>query len=152
MYTCYIQSFKILASFCSCAGWFESYLAKHSLEDTFSRDVAHIRLKCRVLKSFDKLPGDCRTTAWSKKKKKNAIWLHLANCLKASVKTKLMHYWFKSITQHSMSEAVYFEFKNTSLYIFFNVLCCGHIINCLYLWYFTNFNVQLWCHRWTHEY
>ena len=25
MYTCYIQSFKILASFCSSAGWFESY-------------------------------------------------------------------------------------------------------------------------------
>ena len=34
--------------------------------------------------------------------------------------------------QHSMSEAVYFKFKNTSLYIFFNVLCCGHIIICLY--------------------
>ena len=25
IYTCYIQSFKILASFCSWAGWFESY-------------------------------------------------------------------------------------------------------------------------------
>ena len=41
MYSCYIQSFKILASFCSWAGWFESYLSKIP-EDTFSRDVAHL--------------------------------------------------------------------------------------------------------------
>ena len=38
MYTCYIQSFKILASFCGWAGWFESYLVKIP-KDTFSRDV-----------------------------------------------------------------------------------------------------------------
>ena len=41
MYTCYIQSFEILASFCSWAGWFEPYLVENP-EDTFSRDVAHI--------------------------------------------------------------------------------------------------------------
>ena len=41
MYTCYIKSFKILASFCSWAGWFESYLSKIP-KDTFSRDVAHL--------------------------------------------------------------------------------------------------------------
>ena len=41
MYTCYIQSFKILASFCSWAGWFESYLVEDP-QDTFSRDVAHV--------------------------------------------------------------------------------------------------------------
>ena len=29
MYTCYIQSCKILASFCSWAGWFESYLVEN---------------------------------------------------------------------------------------------------------------------------
>ena len=29
MYTCYIQSFKILASFCSWAGWFKSYLVEN---------------------------------------------------------------------------------------------------------------------------
>ena len=29
-----------------------------------------------------------------------------------------------------MSEAVYFKFKNTSSYIFFNVLYCFHIIHC----------------------
>ena len=28
MYICHIQNFKILASFCSCAGWFESYLVE----------------------------------------------------------------------------------------------------------------------------
>ena len=41
MYTCYIQSFKILASFCSLAGWFDLTWSKIP-EDTFSRDVAHI--------------------------------------------------------------------------------------------------------------
>ena len=41
MYTCYIQSFKILASFSSGAGWFVSYLVGNP-EDRFSRDVAHI--------------------------------------------------------------------------------------------------------------
>ena len=39
MYTCYIQSFKFLASFCSWAGWFE-YTWSKIPEDTFSRDVA----------------------------------------------------------------------------------------------------------------
>ena len=29
IYTCYIESFKILASFCSWAGWFESYLVEN---------------------------------------------------------------------------------------------------------------------------
>ena len=43
MYTCYIQSFKILASFCGWAGWCESYLVKNP-QDTFSHDVAHILL------------------------------------------------------------------------------------------------------------
>ena len=43
MYTCYIQSFKILASFCSWAGWFESYLVEIP-KDTFSRDVAQIKM------------------------------------------------------------------------------------------------------------
>ena len=28
MYSCYIQSFKSLASFCSWAGWFESYMVE----------------------------------------------------------------------------------------------------------------------------
>ena len=37
MYTCYIQIFKILASLCSWADWFETYL-----EETFSRDVAQL--------------------------------------------------------------------------------------------------------------
>ena len=37
MYTCYMPSFKILASLCSLAVWVESYLV-----DTFSRDVAHM--------------------------------------------------------------------------------------------------------------
>ena len=41
MYICYIQSFKILASFCSWAGWFESYLAE-TPEDTFSCDDAQM--------------------------------------------------------------------------------------------------------------
>ena len=49
----------------------------------------------------------------------------------------LNYHWFKSIMQHSMSEAVYFKFKNTSSYIFFNVLYCFHIIHCLYWWFFT---------------
>ena len=36
MCTCYIQSFKILASFCSWAGWFESYLVENSRRDVFA--------------------------------------------------------------------------------------------------------------------
>ena len=41
MYTCYTQRLRILASFSSWVGWFESYLVKIS-EDTFSRDVAQL--------------------------------------------------------------------------------------------------------------
>ena len=36
MYTCYIQSFKILASFCSWAGWFESYLVENLRRHVFA--------------------------------------------------------------------------------------------------------------------
>ena len=39
MYTCGIQSIKILASFCCWADWFESYLVE---KDMFSYDVAHM--------------------------------------------------------------------------------------------------------------
>ena len=43
MYTCYSQNFKTLASLCSRAGRFESYLVGNP-EGRFSRDVAHIVL------------------------------------------------------------------------------------------------------------
>ena len=39
-YSCYYQNFKTLASFCSLAGRFESYLVAN-VEWRFSRDVAH---------------------------------------------------------------------------------------------------------------
>ena len=39
----YIQKFKPLASFCGCAGRFESYLVENP-EDGFSREVAQIPL------------------------------------------------------------------------------------------------------------
>ena len=39
--SCYIRNFKPLASFCGCAGRFESYLVKNS-EGRFSGDEAHI--------------------------------------------------------------------------------------------------------------
>ena len=44
IYTCYIQSLKILACFCGCAGRFVSYLVANP-EDRFSRDEAHIICK-----------------------------------------------------------------------------------------------------------
>ena len=37
----YIQNFKLLASFCSWADWFESYLVENP-EDRFSRDGAQL--------------------------------------------------------------------------------------------------------------
>ena len=43
MYTYYIQSSKILASFCSWAGWLDLTWSKIP-EDMFSRDVAHLKL------------------------------------------------------------------------------------------------------------
>ena len=36
MYTCYIQRFKILASFCGWAGWFESYLVENPRRHIFA--------------------------------------------------------------------------------------------------------------------
>ena len=39
----YIQNFKALASFCGCAGRFESYLVENP-EDRFSHDEAHLLL------------------------------------------------------------------------------------------------------------
>ena len=36
MCTCYTQSFKILASFCSWAGWFESYLVENPRRQVFA--------------------------------------------------------------------------------------------------------------------
>ena len=44
MYTCSIQSFKILASFCNCADRFVCYLVGNP-EDWFTRAVAHIELE-----------------------------------------------------------------------------------------------------------
>ena len=41
MYACSYQSFKILSSFCSWAGWFESYVVANP-EDTYSRDVVQL--------------------------------------------------------------------------------------------------------------
>ena len=41
--SCYVQNLKALASFCSWAGRFESYLVTNH-EDRFSRDVAHLCL------------------------------------------------------------------------------------------------------------
>ena len=37
MYTCFVQSFKILASFCSWAGWFESHLVENPRRHVFAR-------------------------------------------------------------------------------------------------------------------
>ena len=51
MNTCYIQSFKIQASFCSWAGWFESYRSNIP-EDMFSCDVAQYAQT--ILKFSDK--------------------------------------------------------------------------------------------------
>ena len=39
------ENFKTLASFCSCAGWFKSYLVGNP-EDRFSRDGTHIIFNC----------------------------------------------------------------------------------------------------------
>ena len=51
MYTCYIQNFKILASFCSWAGWFESCLVANPRRHIFAwcgsfnvYNVCHSRL------------------------------------------------------------------------------------------------------------
>ena len=43
IFSFYIQNCKPLASFCGCAGRFESYLVANP-EDRFSRDDAHVRL------------------------------------------------------------------------------------------------------------
>ena len=50
MYTCYIQSFKILATFCSWAGWFESFSVWESpktwfLVTWFNYDGTHLALR-----------------------------------------------------------------------------------------------------------
>ena len=42
MYTCYIQSFKILASFCSWAAWFESNLVENPRRHVFSRCCSYV--------------------------------------------------------------------------------------------------------------
>ena len=39
----YIRNFKLLTSFCGCAGRFESYLVENP-EDKFSHDEAHIKV------------------------------------------------------------------------------------------------------------
>ena len=48
MYTCYI---KILASFHTWAGWFESHLVENP-EDMFSRDVAQLVFMAQLVFSF----------------------------------------------------------------------------------------------------
>ena len=54
MYTCYIQSFKILASFCGWAGWFECYLVKNPIRDIFLQDVAQF-YSSKVFPSYPNL-------------------------------------------------------------------------------------------------
>ena len=48
MYTCYIQSFKILASLHSWTGWFESYLVKTAWS-TFLHDMTHPAHPCSLI-------------------------------------------------------------------------------------------------------
>ena len=43
MYTCYIQSFKILASFCSWAGWFVPYLVENPARHIFARCGSNVK-------------------------------------------------------------------------------------------------------------
>ena len=72
MYTCCIQSLKILASLCSWAGWFESNLSKIPV-GTFSRDVAQML----VNKVRNVLATDYSS---QKKKKKKKEKKKLAGC------------------------------------------------------------------------
>ena len=51
MYTCYIQSFKILASFRSWAGWFESYLVKKKTKTHFPVMWCNTKSYCVFCKS-----------------------------------------------------------------------------------------------------
>ena len=57
----YIQNFKPLASFCGCAGRFESYLVANP-ENRFSRDKAHIDVSCSQIAQVEEnwltLPTD----------------------------------------------------------------------------------------------
>ena len=41
MYTCYIQSFKILSNFCSWAGWFKCYLVENPRRHIFAWCGSH---------------------------------------------------------------------------------------------------------------
>ena len=53
--TCYSRNFKTLASLCSWAGWFESYLIKHP-EDRFFHDKAHICFQTSPTSTFHASP------------------------------------------------------------------------------------------------
>ena len=46
MYTCYIKKFKILTSFCSWAGWFESYLVENPRRHIFACYGSFLKRLC----------------------------------------------------------------------------------------------------------
>ena len=52
MYTCYIQSFKILASFCSWESWFECYLVENLQRQVFAWCGSIVWIK-RITISFE---------------------------------------------------------------------------------------------------
>ena len=85
MYTCFIQSFKILASFCKWADWFESYLFENPRRhifawcgsfyyhqiSTLSVSLDHscfdiLRIFCRIQDSPDDSTPDCRTRVFTR--------------------------------------------------------------------------------------
>ena len=61
----YIQNFKPPASFCGCAGLFESYLVENP-EDRFSRDKAQIKIELKI-KTSSTLTNKLLWFLWSDK-------------------------------------------------------------------------------------
>ena len=97
MYTCYTQSFKSLASFCSWAGWFESYLVENPRRHIFAWcgsmywwlfTAQHILNS--ILTNFDEpWPGPCFSSACGVRTFENGISaLNLTECIRR--KTQLV--------------------------------------------------------------
>ena len=111
MNTCYIQSFKILASFCSWAGWFESYWSKIP-EDTFLRDVAHIVMCPKDADGMaNSVDPDQTGPLW-------AVWSGSTLFAQTNLSKNLGSVWYHSLFAHTGdSRYVDFAYLDTITYV-----------------------------------
>ena len=119
MYTWYIQSFKILVSFCSWAGWFDSYLVKNP-QRQFSRAVAHMYYLDKNQKDADQTVRMC----W-------LISLFSADLSLLSTDYHIFIKFWNSLQKFAQVTTYTFNFWENQRFLAFSRTINLYLVNCL---------------------